>query len=69
MKNESNPVVPVWEKALLTLTEASEYFGIGVNKIRELTDGDNSPYVLWVGRKRLIKREKFGQFLADAFSV
>lgn len=68
MKNESNRV-PVWAKANLTLTEASEYFGIGVNKIRELTDGDNSPYVLWVGRKRLIKREKFGQFLADAFSV
>lgn len=68
MKNESNQI-PVWAKANLTLTEASEYFGIGVNKIRELTDGDNSPYVLWVGRKRLIKREKFGQFLADAFSV
>lgn len=68
MKNESN-LVPVWEKANLTLNEASEYFGIGVNKIRELTDDDNSPYVLWVGRKRLIKRERFGEFLAEAFSV
>ena len=38
MKEEKN--VPVWEKVLLTVNEAAEYFGISAHKIRELTDGD-----------------------------
>ena len=28
--------IPIWEKRNLTLEEASEYFGIGISKIREL---------------------------------
>ncbi len=27
-------MVPVWEKANLTLDEAAAYFGIGINKLR-----------------------------------
>lgn len=30
--------VPIWEKANLTLEEAAAYFGIGINKIRQLTN-------------------------------
>ena len=41
--------VPVWEKAFLTVNEASSYFGIGTTKIRELTGSPDCPYVLWVG--------------------
>lgn len=48
--------VPIWEKANLTLEEAAAYYGIGINKLRSLTDTDDCPYVLWVGNKRLIKR-------------
>ena len=47
--------VPIWEKANLTLEEAAAYYGIGINKLRSLTDTDHCPYVLWVGSKRLIK--------------
>ena len=56
--------VPLWEKANLTLEEASMYFGIGQNKIRELTNSDNCPYVIWCGSKRLIKRKLFAEYLA-----
>lgn len=35
--------VPLWEKANLSLEEASAYFGIGQNKLRELTNSDNCP--------------------------
>ena len=28
--------VPIWEKSNLTLEEAAAYYGIGVNKLREL---------------------------------
>ena len=48
--------VPIWEKSNLTLEEAAAYSSIGVNKIRELSNDENCPFVLWVGSKRLIKR-------------
>ena len=57
------------EKALLTLEEASAYFNIGVCKMRELTNDENCPYVLWNGSKRLIKRKPFEEFLYRSYSV
>lgn len=61
--------VPIWNKSNLTIEEASAYFGIGVKKIRELTNNDNCPFVLWVGNKRLIKRVKFEEYLSKCFSI
>ena len=61
--------VPVWEKELLTVGEAADYYGIGENKIRELTKGEHNPYVLWVGHKRLIKRKKFSNYIDQIYSV
>ena len=45
------------------------YFNIGEKKLRELTNGDRCPFVLYCGTKRLIKREKFKDFLDRQFSV
>lgn len=61
--------VPLWEKANLTIEEAAAYFGIGENKLRELTNDDNCKFVLWIGTKRLIKRRQFEQYLEHAFSL
>lgn len=62
-------VVPIADKALLTVDEAAEYFNIGKNKIRELTEDDNCPYVLWSGSRRLIKRKPFEEFLYRQYSI
>ena len=61
--------VPIWEKSNLTLEEASAYFNIGINKLRELTDDKNCRSVLWCGSKRLIKRKSFEQYLEKLYSV
>lgn len=61
--------VPIWEKANLTFEEAAAYFGIGINKLRDLTSNDYCPYVWWIGSKRLIKRRAFERYLETAFSV
>ena len=61
--------IPIWEKRNLTLEEAAEYFGIGVSKIRELSNQENCDFVLWIGTKRLIKRIKFEQYLDAAKSI
>jgi len=68
LKNEGN-LVPVWEKALLTLTEAAEYSNVGINKLRDITNDENCPFVLFVGSKRLIKRKPFEAFLERAYSI
>lgn len=72
MENETKKkriVVPVWEKANLTVEETAAYSGIGINKIKELSNGDTCPFVLWVGSKRLIKRKMFDEFLANQYSL
>ncbi len=61
--------VPIADKALLTLEEATAYYGIGMNKIRELTNDDQCPYVLWNGSKRLIKRKPFEEYLYSLYSI
>lgn len=61
--------VPIWEKAALTLEEAAAYSNIGINRLRELTDGDRNNLVLWVGSKRLIKRRALDKFIDTNFSV
>ena len=39
--------VPIWEKYCLTLDEAAAYFGIGINKLREI-----QPARLWSSMER-----------------
>ena len=61
--------VPISEKANLTLDEAAAYFGIGINKLREITNDNNCPFVLWCGSKRLIKRKALDEYLAKMYSI
>lgn len=61
--------VPIWEKSNLTLEEAAAYSGIGMGKIRELSNDEKCRFVLWVGKKRLIKRRLFDQYIESCYSV
>lgn len=61
--------VPIWEKSNLTLEEASKYFGIGINKLRELTNDERCVFVLWCGSKRLIKRKQLEDYLSKTYSI
>ena len=61
--------VPVWEKSNLTVEEAAAYSGIGINRIKELSNDEECPFVLWVGNKRLIKRKRFEDFIDRQFSI
>lgn len=61
--------IPLWEKSNLTLEEASIYSGIGINKLRQLTNDSNCKFVLWVGSKRLIKRKMFDSYIEKTYSI
>ena len=66
---ENRKEVPIWEKSNLTLDEAAAYSGIGKNKLRELSDERNCPFVLWNGNKRLIKRRELDKFTDESYSI
>lgn len=61
-KNES---IPIWEKVNLTIEEAAEYTNIGQNKLRELTRMPLCKFVLYVGKKTLIKRKEFVDYISS----
>ena len=65
----SKDTVPIWEKSNLTLKEAAAYSGIGVNKLRELSNDERCSCVLWVGGKRLIKRRLLDEFIEQTYSI
>ncbi len=62
-------MVPLWEKSNLTLEEAAAYSGVGINKLRQISDDEGCPFVLWVGNKRLLKRKKLDEFLENSYSI
>ena len=61
--------VPIWEKSNLTVKEAAAYSGVGINKLRELSNKKDCDFVLWVGSKRLIKRQKLDDYLKKQYSI
>ena len=61
--------VPIWEKSNLTVEETSAYSGIGINRIKDLSNNENCPFVLWVGSKRLIKRKLFDEYIEEQYSI
>lgn len=57
------------DKPTLTIEEASALYNIGEHKLREISDTDNCNFVLYVGRKRLIKQKQFDEYIAKSFSI
>ena len=62
-------IIPIWKKSNLTVEEAAAYCGIGSRKLREMSDSEFCPFVLWNGSKRLIKRRKLDEYLDNAYSI
>ena len=47
-------IVPVQNKLALTVREAAEYSNIGINKLESLLRTPRCPFVLYVGKKKLV---------------
>lgn len=57
-------VVPVWEKYSLSIEEASVYFRIGENTIREIIkENPDADFWFWNGNRKQIKRKLFEQYM------
>lgn len=56
--------MPFWVKYTLTVAEACSYFHIGEKKMREIIEDDpDARYLLKSGKRIMIKRARFEEFL------
>lgn len=61
---------PWYEKQLLTIAEASTWSGIGYKTLaRFLQEHPEAGLTVEVGNRTLVKREKFGKYIADELEV
>ena len=67
MDKDSN--LPIDRKYLLSIPEAAEYTNIGQNKINELLKEPRCSFVLFVGKKKLVKRTEFENWLSDQIEL
>lgn len=64
-----NNIIPIPQKAVLSVREASAYTNIGINKIDSMLRKPNCPFVLYVGTKKLVKRKEFEKFLSEQLVI
>lgn len=50
------------EKYLLSVPEASEYFGIGIKSMRRIAEGNEGNFTLKIGEKYLVIRHKLEEW-------
>ena len=59
--------IPYWEKYMLTLREAAEYFHIGEKKMRQIVEENmDAKFLLENGNRIMIKKKLFEQYLNNA---
>lgn len=61
--------MPIWEKIALTVEEASAYSNIGINTLNQIINSPECDFIFFVGKKRLIKRVLFDDYILKATDV
>ena len=56
------------EKYMLTIKEASVYFGIGIKQLRRMAENNVGSYSLKFGNRFMICRPRFEMYLNDLMS-
>lgn len=65
-----NKEIEIKDKVLLTVNEASQLFNIGENKLRTLINlNRTADWLFTIGRKNMIKRSKFENFILNANGI
>lgn len=64
-----NVSVPVSEKYMLTIREASVYFNIGIKKMRRLAEDNAGRFAVLSGNRYLIIRAKFEKFVEECSAL
>lgn len=66
---ENEIYIPVWKKSNLTIDEAIAYTGLGMHKLAEIAETEDSSVAFWTGKKRLFRRKRLDDYLDNMFSI
>ena len=69
LSNTEQITVPIHLKTTLSIREAAAYSNIGINKIDSMLRAPNCPFVLYVGSKKLVKRQQFEEFIKKSLVI
>ena len=62
--------IPYWERYLLTIREAADYFHIGEKKLRQIVDENPfAEFIIMNGNRAMIKRKAFERYLDRTTAV
>ncbi|MCR5590390.1 MAG: transposase [Lachnospiraceae bacterium] len=57
------------DKEILTIEEGAALFGIGQNKLKAMLNEPSCPFRLLNGRKRMIMKDQFKEYLAKVQKI
>lgn len=57
--------IPIQERYMLSIKEASFYFNIGIKKLRWTAENNDGNFALYLGNRFLICRPKFEEYLLE----
>lgn len=57
--------IPIQERYMLSIKEASLYFNIGIKKLRRMAENNDGDFALYLGNRFLICRQKFEEYLLE----
>lgn len=63
MAGSGKSAIPISEKYMLTIKEASEYFNIGIKNMRRMAEQNTGFYAIFLGNRYLIVRKKFEEYM------
>jgi excisionase family DNA binding protein len=63
MAGSGKSAIPISEKYMLTIKEASEYFNIGIKNMRRMAEQNTGFYAVFLGNRYLIVRKKFEEYM------
>ena len=69
VEETKEPVVPVPDKFLLTIKEATAYFSIGEKKMRRLAEDNLGTYAVFSGNRYLVIRPKFEEYICKSSTL
>ena len=64
MRENCQPT-PVCQKLALTVRDSN----IGINRLEELLKDPRCKFVLYVGKKKLVKRKEFEEFISKSVEI
>ena len=65
--DEKRALVPIWKKYAMTLEEANVYTGVSRKVLTRISNDPTCDFVLQIGTKRVLKREKLVAYINEAY--